>query len=46
MAAMAHSIWPSSGSFVVRYCICMPGHNTTFTSGLSGLLPAHFTVIS
>ena len=31
---------PSSGSFVVRYCICIPGHSTTFTSGLSGWLPA------
>lgn len=36
MAAMAHSICPSSGSRVVRYCICRPGHRMTLTSGFSG----------
>lgn len=46
MAAIAHSIWPSSGSRVVRRCICMPGHRMTLTNGFSGWLPAHFTVIS
>ncbi len=46
MASIAHSTWPSSGSRVVRRCICMPGHRMTLTNGLSGWLPAHFTVIS
>ena len=46
MAAIAHSIISSSGSRVVRYCICMPGQRITFTSALSGWLPAHLTVIS
>ena len=32
--------YASSGLFVVRYCICMPGQSTTFTSGLSGCEPA------
>ena len=46
MAAMAHSIIPSSGGFVVRRCICMPGHKMTRTSLLSGCEPAHLTVTS
>ena len=46
IAAMAHSIIPSSGGFVVRRCICMPGHKMIRTNMLSGCEPAHLTVTS
>lgn len=44
--AIAHSSMPWSATLVVMRCICMPGHSTILTRGLSGCAPAHFTVTS
>ena len=37
---MAHSIMPSSGSLVVRCCICLPGQVTILETMFVSCLPA------
>ena len=43
-AAMATSIWLSSGTRVVRYCVHRPGAISACAQALSRLRPAHFSI--